>query len=193
MEILESFFPFSHFYHFSSGVLTELCDAKDACALDARIFKGIFMRNLRYLMDASTKEFQPKIKEYQSFIESNVKALLSQATCYPHHSNDCHIVYLDGPPAFNKTGPVFGASWNLPFHEARPIAQNSALDLLNSAIFAKIQCQGNLCSFDPPNPPPAKLTCKDQPCPTGQDCCPSYDSYYSCCAPDQKCQDNYCI
>ena len=109
MEILESFFFHFHtFINSSSGVLTELCDAGDACALDARIFKGIFMRNLRYLMDASTKEFRPKIKEYQSFIESNVKALLSQATCYPHKSNDCHIVYLDGPRRSTKRGQCLG-------------------------------------------------------------------------------------
>ena len=40
-----------------------------------------------------------------------------------HHRPDCHIVYLDGPPAYNKTGPVFGAAWNLPIKDARPMAQ----------------------------------------------------------------------
>ena len=91
------------------------------------------MRNLRYLMDASTSiaEFQPELTQYQDFIQSNVKALLSKATCYPTSTENCHIVYLDGPPAFNKTGPVFGAAWNWPYTEGRPIAQNSALDLLN--------------------------------------------------------------
>ena len=38
-----------------SGVLTELCDVKqqDGCNLDAKAFKGIFVRNLRYLVDAT--------------------------------------------------------------------------------------------------------------------------------------------
>ena len=36
------------------GVLTELCDVQQqGCNLDAKAFKGIFVRNLRYLVDAT--------------------------------------------------------------------------------------------------------------------------------------------
>ena len=38
-------------------------------------------------------------------------------------SADCHIVYLDGPPVYSKTGPVFGAAWNIHLQDARPMAQ----------------------------------------------------------------------
>ena len=34
-----------------SGVLVEHCDLDDSCDLDAISFKGIFVRNLRYLID----------------------------------------------------------------------------------------------------------------------------------------------
>ena len=119
--------------------------------------------------------------------------LIKVAASIHFRTKDCHIVYLDGPPAFSKTGPVFGAAWNLAYKEGRPMAQNSALDLLNAATFIRVKCKGEPCLFDPPNPPPAKLTCKDHPCPIGQDCCPSYDSYFTCCAPGQKCQENYCV
>ena len=34
-----------------SGILTEHCDLDDSCDLDAYSFKGIFTRNLRYLID----------------------------------------------------------------------------------------------------------------------------------------------
>ena len=73
------------FLCFSSGVLTELCDFGDACSLDARAFKGIFLRNLRYLMDVSQNIdlLKPEVKEYQIFIDRNVRALMANATCFP--------------------------------------------------------------------------------------------------------------
>ena len=116
---------------------------------------------------------------------------LNDFDLYSH--KDCHIVYLDGPPAYNKTGPVFGAAWNLPLTEARPMAQSSALDLLNAAVFGgRVRCTGKGCLYDPPNPPPQKLTCEDNPCPKGQECCLS-GTYYTCCAIGQKCVNhNYC-
>ena len=42
------FIPFNFFF---SGVLVEHCDLDDSCDLDANSFKGIFVRNLRYLID----------------------------------------------------------------------------------------------------------------------------------------------
>ena len=74
------------------------------------------------------------------------------------------------------------------------MAQTSAMDLLNANIFGgKVICKGPKCKYDPVNPPPQKLSCKDNPCPKGQDCCTSGGTYYTCCAPGQKCvDDDYC-
>ena len=104
---------------------------------------------------------------------------------------DCHIVYLDGPPSFNKTGPIFGSAWYKKVKEARPEAQVSVLELISAGIHHNVSCVGKACSFDPPNPPPKHLTCEDNPCPIGQECCKYVDSY-TCCAPGQKCIDGYC-
>ena len=48
--------------------------------------------------------------------------------------------------------------------------QSSVMDLFVSAINATgVECvDKKRCSYDPTNPPPTKLTCKDDPCPTGQ-------------------------
>lgn len=177
-------------YITKDGVLTENCDPDDSCNLDARAFKGIFTRNLRYLIDVSPANQEEA--SYKKFLNRNVAALTTNASCTPSQTKDCHIVYLDGPPAYNKTGPVYGAAWNLHMKEARPMAHNSALDLLNSAVFGgTAKCTGKSCSFDPPNPPPHHLTCKDNPCPTGQDCC-SFVQSYTCCAVGQKCLAGIC-
>ncbi len=146
-------------------------------------------------MTASQKlpAFHNEIQAYQAFLSKNVAALMSNATCMPTPEKDCHIVYLDGPPAYNKTGPVFNSAWNMPLVEARPMSQASALDLLNAAIAGPVRCSGKQCKYDPPNPPPQKLSCDDNPCPKGQDCCGSGSSYYTCCAVGQKCLDgDYC-
>ena len=99
---------------------------------------------------------------------------------------------MNGPPAYNKTGPVFGSVWKGLSHtqEARPMVQASALDLLNAAVF-DVKCLGSLCKHDPPNPPPEKLTCNDHPCPQKQDCCEFYHSF-TCCAVGQHCVTGYC-
>ena len=111
-----------------------------------------------------------------------------------HRTKDCHVVYLDGPPAYNKTGPVFGAVWTgikgQKYQEARPMTQSSAMDLLNAAVFS-VKCRGKLCHYDPPNKPPGKLTCQDKPCPSDQECC-QYDGSYTCCAVGQHCVSGYC-
>jgi hypothetical protein len=71
---------YSHFNF--SGVLTEICDPNDACDLDARSFKGIFVRNLRYLMDADAKNRDV----YAKFIRRNVEALMANASCNPEEN-----------------------------------------------------------------------------------------------------------
>ena len=82
--------PVKRFITFSSGVLTEICDVQQAgCNLDAKAFKGIFVRNLRYLLDASSSTtsqqslFQQEIKASKAFLDHNVKAIMANASCVP--------------------------------------------------------------------------------------------------------------
>ena len=49
--ILENVTIYISFNFYFSGVLVEHCDLDDSCDLDANSFKGIFVRNLRYLID----------------------------------------------------------------------------------------------------------------------------------------------
>ena len=65
-----------------SGVLTEICDPNDSCSLDARSFKGIFVRNLRYLMDVDDKDERNR-DLYVKFLKRNVQALMANASCDP--------------------------------------------------------------------------------------------------------------
>ncbi len=59
---------------------------------------------------------------------------------------DCHIVYLDGPPVYNKTGPVFGAAWNYPLRDARPMAQ---VVQSNSEVLNRFYTQESLECLEP--------------------------------------------
>ena len=67
------------------GVLMEPCDANRSCNLDASIFKGIFVRNLRYLLDV-TKE-RSRVKLYRRFLNTNIASLRHNASCEPHHNH----------------------------------------------------------------------------------------------------------
>ena len=173
------------------GVLMEPCDRDYSCNLDANIFKGIFVRNLRYLMDVTKNKSQ--IRVYKKFLDTNIASINNHSKCVPNHEKNhtCHIVYLDGSPAFPATGPVYDAVWLGPFNQSRPIQQTSALDLLVAGSEEDVRCHGHGCHYDPHNPAPKPLTCQDDPCPSGQECC-EYNSQYTCCAPGQKCMDNYC-
>ena len=59
--------------------MTEICDPGDGCGLDARSFKGIFVRNLRYLMETDAKNRDV----YNKFLRRNVEALMANASCDP--------------------------------------------------------------------------------------------------------------
>ena len=87
-----------------NGVLMEPCDTDRSCNLDANIFKGIFMRNLRYLLDVT--EDRNRVKLYRRFLDTNIASLRHNASCQPqpHHNHTCHIVYLDGAPSYPATG-----------------------------------------------------------------------------------------
>ena len=82
----------------------EPCDADRSCNLDASIFKGIFVRNLRYLLDVT--EDKARVKLYRRFLDTNIASLRHNASCepQPHKNHTCHIVYLDGAPSYPATG-----------------------------------------------------------------------------------------
>ena len=94
------------------GVLTEPCDEDRSCNLDASMFKGIFCRNLRYLLDLTTNA--TRAAHYRTFLANNVRAVQRRASCSPGHGHHCHIVYLDGAPAFPATGNTTPHSSTLP-------------------------------------------------------------------------------
>ena len=77
----------------ADGVLVEPCDRDDTCDLDADIFKGIFMKNLRYLLDADPSA--PAATTYRKFVARNIAAVKGNAMCEPGiNGSVCHIVYL---------------------------------------------------------------------------------------------------
>ena len=89
---------------------------------------------------------------------------------------------------------MFGSAWYKPVKEARPEAQVSVLDLFNAGIKFNVSCIGQACNYDPPNPPPKKITCDDDPCPIGQECCQyPYTPAYTSCATGQKCKLGVCV
>ena len=171
------------------GVLMDPCDRDYSCNLDANIFKGIFARNLRYLMDVTHNKTQLGI--YKRFLKTNILSLKQNASCQPGQATKCHIVYLDGPPSYPATGPVYDSVWRGPFNQSRPIQQTSALDLLLAGVEAGVRCRGRGCQYDPHHPRPHPLTCHDEPCPQGQQCC-QYQSEFTCCAPGQTCLHGSC-
>ncbi len=87
------------------GVLREPCEPS-SCGIDAFQFKGIFMRNLSYLYQATRNI------EYQNFILHNANAILAQS---------------------RNSANQFGLGWGRPFDRADAVRQSSALDALNAA------------------------------------------------------------
>ena len=126
-----------------SGVLMEPCDHDYSCNLDQNIFKGIFVRNLRYLIDVTSSREQREV--YWRFLRHNIASLQKHSSCHPGRARSCHIVYLDGPPSYPATGPVYDSVWRGPFNQSRPIQQTSALDLLLAGVEAGVRCRGRGC------------------------------------------------
>ena len=105
------------------GVLVEQCDLDQSCNLDQQIFKGIFVRNLRwplqthlftpacrYLIDKLGEENEEERKFYRNFLKRNAASVRKNAMCNPtmstssNKSNSCHIVYMDGSPSYPASG-----------------------------------------------------------------------------------------
>ncbi|XP_066303707.1 uncharacterized protein [Branchiostoma lanceolatum] len=169
------------------GIFREYCEDTGGCNDDALMYKGIFVRNLRYLMDVSDNNTRTY---YNVWIQSNVKAVLSRSRCEPLVEK-CNITYKDGPPAHNVTGPLFGTTWAGPYNQSAPMQETCVLDLFTSSIPRGVKCVGQGCTYDPPNPPPIHLTCDSHPCPPGEDCC-NVGRSFTCCDITQKCKNGIC-
>ncbi|KAI8521481.1 hypothetical protein Bbelb_012350 [Branchiostoma belcheri] len=146
------------------GIFREYCEDSGGCDDDALMYKGIFVRNLRYLMELSDNSTRA---HYNVWIQNNVKAVLSRSRCEPLVEK-CNITYKDGPPVHNVTGPLFGTTWAGPYNQSAPMQETCVLDLFTSSIPPGVRCVGQGCTYDPPNPPPIHLTCSSHPCPRGR-------------------------
>ncbi|XP_065175563.1 uncharacterized protein LOC135805457 [Sycon ciliatum] len=178
-------------YTNEQGVFVEYCEPNittnataNFCDLDQRIFKGLFMRYLRYLMDVSD---EPHRQRYHNFLMGNMAAVLNNTHCEPSVDH-CRIQYLDGTPYHNISGPLFGRYWRGPFDYAAPEQHMATWELFTAAILPHTRCQGKACGYDPPYPvqPPHKLTCSNDPCPPNEQCC-DYQDHYTCCVASQTC------
>lgn len=180
------------------GILTESCDNTN-CAeqvnKDAKSFKGIFVRNIRYLMDLSDTDER---SFYQKWLQHNIDSVLSNAMCETvynetiNETSHCQMVFQDGQPFNTPTGPVFNENWSGPFEYSTPIEQTSALTLLVSSILPNTRCSGEHCNFDPAIPDTNGLTCEGNPCPDKFTCCSWNQKYHTCCTPGQKCIQGGC-
>jgi len=89
-----------------TGILQESCEEDNWCDQSQWQFKGIFMRNLRYLYQATLSQ------QFLDFIHLNAMAAWNE----------------------DRNGTSFGLKWSGPFDTADPVRQSSALDVFNSAI-----------------------------------------------------------
>ena len=88
-----------------NGILREPCEPSN-CGADSWQFKGIFMRNLFYLYQATHRQ------KYREFITKNANSIW----LHRNHANQ------------------FGLSWQGPFDSADAIRQSSAMDAINAAL-----------------------------------------------------------
>lgn len=92
------------------GVLveTDKCELRDFnCGIDGQQFKGVFVRNLRYLHDVAPRD------QYRDFIIKNADVV------WANNRNDRGMM---------------GAAWNGPFVATSGASHSSALDVLVAAI-----------------------------------------------------------
>lgn len=96
----------------SNGVLTEInrCEFDSSrCGRDGQQFKGVFIRNLRYLQEVAPSD------NYKSFILRNADAIWAKDR---NSQNDSKL----------------GVSWDGPYFDATGNTQSSALDALVAAV-----------------------------------------------------------
>ena len=174
-----------------SDVFVEVNCEPDNCNDDQKMYKGIFTRHTRYLIEVLPED---KAEKYWKWFDDNVQHIVKFNMCDEIPISKCNITFQDGPPYYNKSGPVFSPNWIGPFTVGAPEQQTSALDLFVSSIKPGTKCTGSYCDYSPYYPPPQPLTCNSHPCPQKEQCC-EYSPYasYTCCTPDQKCnKDGIC-
>ena len=174
------------------GVLLEYCDWDEQCSNDddGKLFKGIFVRNLRYLMDVCDSEKQVY---YQKFLQTNIDSVLKNSQCEDPVKTNCSVKFLDGPSGKPTQGPVFGTSWVGAYNFSNVISQTEVLDLFIAAVDPSVECKGDQpCGYQPEIPEIHQLTCKDKPCPEGHACCAWDKIYATCCMPYQVCEGGGC-
>ncbi len=86
------------------GILREPCEAAGPCQTDARVFKGIFARNLKLLYD---RVHDPR---YLAYLRANARSM------WLH----------------DRRGGEFGLSWAGPFDRGDTATRTAALDILNT-------------------------------------------------------------
>ena len=174
------------------GILTEYCDFTQNCDLDddAKMFKGIFMLNLHYLMEYSDTD---QTDFYKRWIQFNIDSLIINSMCHEPNISNCAFQAKDGKPKVNITGPLWTENWHGPFNYSGPQQQTSALCLFIAGIRPNITCQGPACDYNPDLPKITKISCQPHnPCPPGQPCCALLDRYFTCCETTQYCYDGGC-
>jgi predicted alpha-1,6-mannanase (GH76 family) len=87
------------------GILRESCEPN--CGADGSQFKGIFIRNLAYLYEATGRQ------DYKEFIERNADSVWTRSRNQSNH---------------------LGLSWSGPFDTADAARQSSAMDVINAAL-----------------------------------------------------------
>jgi len=88
------------------GILQEPCEPSNNCDGDQVQFKGIFMRNLAYLYQATQSA------SIHTYIQQNANSIWNS----------------------DRSGSSLGLKWNGPFDSADAARQSSALDAFNAAL-----------------------------------------------------------
>jgi len=194
----------------NASVLLESCDRSPGgpCNEDARMYKGIFARNIRYLID-TLDEGDARRTTYTSWLELNAESVLQHSQCNPgprasSNSTACNTLWTFGrSPRRYIAGPLFSSSWEGPFTRGAPPEQTSALELFTALIPSTTRCVlKGACAWDPPEPvlPPRLDYCDTQSmCPFNLTCGGGCEdgAWSICCANNQKCivkegSNNHC-
>lgn len=188
----------------AAGLLIEVCDrfvspSRQACNPDQRMYKGIFVRHLRYLLDFLRQDpvHEATVTKYTAWLRQNADALLARSVCRPRSQEGggqtCELVWSFGRSQHNHSiGPLYGSAWGGPYDQGAPAQQSAALDLFSALIDRGTSCiDRDRCGWNPPVPPlplPAYV-CSTSVCPRGgYACCQSANQGFPmCCNPGEEC------